>query len=86
MLEFLRDRYYELYDLPNFYLGIENETYCHIFSILFLIFLAGLILLAIKNAREYYTLRRDRRIIQRKIERSIMGVLEEKDKNKKNLK
>jgi len=81
--EFLKRAYEEAYDLPNFYLGIENELYCHVFTIFFLIALFTAVALNIKMVLSMRGSKKERKAWKKKIEKSILGVLEEKDKNKK---
>ena len=81
--EFFKKSYEEAYDVPNFYLGIDNELYCHIFTIFFILaILLGSIhvIKLIWSLRENKEQRRERK---RKMEKLILGILEEKDKNKK---
>ena len=84
MWEFLKRAYEEVYDLPNFYLGFEEEWYCHVFSVLFLL---AMFLSIAYVFQIMFRGSKKRRIEERKrkrsIERMILGVLEEKDKNKK---
>jgi len=85
MIEFFKKAYYDAYDLPNFYLGIENELYCHAFTIFFIlaIFLSflyiGRLIIGSKESRRK---KRKQRI---KMEKMVLGVLEDKNKNKKNI-
>jgi hypothetical protein len=81
--EFFKGLYEEAYDLPSFYLGIEDELYCHMFTIFFIlcIFLGAVytikMVLSIRETKEKERKRK------RKTEKLILRVLEEKDKNKK---
>lgn len=85
MIEILKKIYESAYELPSFYLGIENETYCHIFTSFFILALLLSLILIIKMAIGTKKERRDRRERKRKMEKNILKVLEERDKNKKNL-
>jgi preprotein translocase subunit SecG len=70
-------------------LGIEGSFLQNAFSVLYFVFMILLIFVAIKNAREYYQLRRDNKRIRREIEKKIVtSFLAGKDKNKeeKNIK
>jgi hypothetical protein len=81
--EFLQKLYWDAYDLPSFYLGIEGETACHIFTALFLILLALGWVWIIKMRIEIYHIRKSNRETKKRIDKLLLGVLEEKDKNKK---
>lgn len=83
MKEFLKRMYEQAYDVPNFYLGIENELYCHIFTIFFIlvIFLGGAYI--IKLVLSLIESKEERMERKKKIEKMILGILEEKEKNKK---
>jgi hypothetical protein len=85
MLEFLIDRYYELYDLPNFYLGIEEPWKCHLFSILFIVILIILTIWVIKTGKEIYLSKIERIKQLRKIQKTLMKPYDNKNKNKKNI-
>jgi hypothetical protein len=83
--EFFKRTYEQLYDLPHFYLEIENELYCHIFTIFFTLalflgfaYITKLLLGFIKSSKK-------RKKIRKKMDIMILGVLEDKDKNKKNI-
>jgi hypothetical protein len=75
--------YYDAYDLPNYYLKIEDPLYCHIFTIVFLILLTAFIIFDIKLIIETHKIRRERKAIDRRIEKLLFGNLGDKDKNKK---
>lgn len=81
--EFLKRAYLDAYDLPNFYLGIENKLYCHIFTIFFIIALFTSFLLLIKSILSLKIYKKEKKEHRKIIEKSILGILEEKDKNKK---
>ena len=81
--EFFKDLYVSAYDLPSFYLGIEGELECHIFTILFLILLTLGWVWIIKMRIEIYRIRKSSRASKKRIDKLLLGVLEEKDKNKK---
>ena len=85
MLEFLKRLYYEAYDLPAFYIGIDEGWKSHLFTIFFILALflsfAYIIRLMIGSKKE----RKARREMKRKMERSLLDVFEEHNKNKKNL-
>jgi hypothetical protein len=83
ILEFLKRMYEDAYDLPNFYLGIEDELYCHVFTIFFLIALLFSFLLLLKIILGRRETRKEDIKRTKRIEKSILGVLESKDKNKK---
>jgi hypothetical protein len=82
--EILKRAYEDLYDLPHFYLGIKDETYCHIFSAVFILILILGIALTIKTRIEIYYIRKERRASQRRIEKLlIMSLDNKKTKTKK---
>lgn len=83
MIELLKRMYESAYDLPYYYLKIENETYCHIFTILFLISLAALITLVIKLIIETHKIRKERKKIEANIRKMLFTNLGDKDINKK---
>ena len=75
--------YEQAYDVPNFYLGIENELYCHVFTIFFILLLFLGFAYIIKL---YFSLgdgRKERKKRRKEMDKMILGILEEKDKNKK---
>lgn len=83
MKEFLKRMYEQAYDVPNFYLGIENELYCHVFTIFFILLLFLGFFYIIKL---YFSLdngRKTKRKRKMEMDRIILRILEEKDKNKK---
>jgi len=81
--DFLQKLYWDAYDLPSYYLGIEGETSCHIFTALFLIILALAWIWIIKTKIEIHKMRKERRESKKRIDKLLLGVIEEKDKNKK---
>jgi hypothetical protein len=81
--EFLKRMYEQAYDVPNFYLGIENELYCHVFTIFFILLLFLGCAYIIKLFLSLDGGRKVRRKKKREMYKMILGVLEEKDKNKK---
>lgn len=85
MIQFLKDRYYELYDLPHFYLGINDEWKCHLFSILYIIILLILIILIIKIFFEIRKSRKERMKSFRHIEKTLLKPYDN-NKNKDNIK
>lgn len=83
MKEFLKRMYEQAYDVPNFYLGIENEIYCHVFTIFFILLLFLGFAFIIKL---YFSLgdgRKEKRKRRREMDKNILRILEEKNKNKK---
>jgi len=81
--EFLKRMYEQAYDVPNFYLGIENEIYCHVFTIFFILLLFLGFAFIIKL---YFSLddgRKEKRKRRREMDKNILRILEEKNKNKK---
>jgi len=85
MLEFLKQRYYELYDLPSFHLGIEDPWKCHVFSILFIIILLVVIAWIIKTGIEVSKSKRERMRSLRKIQKTLMEHYDDKNKNENNI-
>ena len=83
MKEFLKRMYEQAYDVPNFYLGIENELYCHVFTIFFILLLFLAFAYLIKMYSSLGGGRRERLKRKREMDKMILGILEEKDKNKK---
>lgn len=81
--EFFKKFYDEAYDLPNFYLGIEDELYCHVFTAFFILALFLGLAYVIKLILSLRETKEDKIKRKRKIEKLILGVLEEKEKNKK---
>jgi len=81
--EFLQKIYWEAYDLPSFYIGIEGNVSCHIFTSLFLILLLIGWIWIIKMRIGIYKMRKEGRSRKKRIDKLLLGVLEEKDKNKK---
>ena len=83
MIEFFKKAYEQVYDFPYYYLGIQGETACHIFSIFLIlaIFLGGALI--IKEAIGFRKRGKERKKLLRKMEKSLLGALGEHDKNKK---
>jgi preprotein translocase subunit SecG len=64
-------------------LGIEGSFLQNAFTVLYFVFMILILFLAIKNAKEYYQLRRENKRLRRNIEKKIMtSFLAGKDKNK----
>ena len=84
MKEFLKWLYEDLYDLPHFYLGIENEFYCHVFSIVFLLMIFIGVVYIFKMVFDVKIIRKDKKKLRKSIDRLLISILG--DKNKKNLK
>jgi len=84
MNEFLKRAYAELYDLPNFYIGIDDGWKSHVFAILFLILMFGAIVWLVKMMIELRRGRKDRKKVLRNIERSMLTPYDQKlnEKNK----
>lgn len=82
MKEFFKRAYLEVYDIPSFYMGWENEFLCHLFSVFFImaLFLGCAYLIKIMFFSKN---REDKKKRKRNIEKMLLGVLEEKNKNKK---
>ena len=83
MNEFFKRAYEQVYDLPNFHLGIENELYCHVFSIFMILALALSFILIIREFIRFGKREKINKEIRRQMEKNILSTLEEKDKNKK---
>ena len=83
MIEFLKKAYEQVYDLPYYYLGIQGETACHIFSIFFILALFLSMALIIKEMIGFQKRGMEKKKLRRKIERSLLDALGEHDKNKK---
>jgi hypothetical protein len=81
--EFLKRFYEEAYDVPNFYLEIEDKLYCHVFTIFFILSIFLGVAYVIKMLLSLRETKEDRMKRKKKMEKLILGVLEEKDKNKK---
>lgn len=82
MIEFLKKIYEAVYEIPRFYIGIE-EKYCHIFSILSMIIMIGTLCFLIKIILEVCQMRKKRKGINRNIDKSLVNLLGDKNKNKK---
>jgi len=72
MIEFIKRRYEELYDLPTFYLGIDEGWKAHMFCALFLLLMAIAIWWFIRQAKEWRKNRIEQKKILRNIEKSIL--------------
>lgn len=83
MKEFLNRMYEQAYDVPNFYLGIENEIYCHIFTIFFILLIFLGFAYIIKSYISLGGGRKERRKRKKEMDRMILSILEESNKNKK---
>jgi len=75
--------YESAYDLPNYYLKIEDPTYCHIFTILFIILLVVAWIFVIKLIISTHKIRRERKEIEKRIRKILFTSLGDKDINKK---
>lgn len=82
MIEFLKKLYEELYDLPNFYLGIEDGWKSHAFCAIFLILMVLSFIFIIKNAIEVHKSRRERMKSLKNIKKMLLRPFDE-DLNKK---
>jgi len=83
IIEALKHFYYEeLYDIPKYYVKIDSEIGCHIFTIAFIIFIILIIWVLIKNLNDVLKLKEDNRILRRKIEKHLYSVLKDKNTNK----
>lgn len=83
MKEFFKRLYEEAYDLPNFYLEIENELYCHVFTSFFILALVLSFALGIRFFILDHKSRKKKKKTLINMEKNVLRVLEEKDKNKK---
>jgi hypothetical protein len=81
--EFFKKIYWDAYDLPSYYLGIEGDIPCHIFTSLFLMLLLIVWIWIMKMKIEIYKMRKENKSRKKRIDKLLLGVLEEKDKNKK---
>lgn len=82
-INLLNDIYNDFYDFPYYYLGIDNEKYCNIFAILFIIFLCLSLIFIIRIRLDISKNRNEMKTIKRSIDKIIINFLE--DKNKKNI-
>lgn len=84
MFNFLKEVYLSVKDdLVIFYMKVEEPLFQDLFTILFFVLLTLVIILTVKNAIDFYKLRRYNKKIRRNIEKSIMtSFLVGKDKNK----
>jgi len=76
---FLQKLYWDAYELPSYYLGIKEEKECHIFTILFLLFIILYVAILIKISIEVYHIKKKNRELKRRIDKLLLGILEEKD-------
>ena len=83
MNEFFKRAYEQVYDFPNFYLGIENELYCHAFSIFMILALFLSLLLITREFIRFNKRGKKNKEMKRRMERNVLSTLGEKDKNKK---
>lgn len=81
MVDFFRKLYNYFYDIPIGYFGFTNSITAHLFTIFYLILLCTLILLIVKLYKEASQLKKENKMLKRKIEQHLFSVLE--DKNKK---
>jgi len=81
--EFFKKLYWDAYELPSYYLKIEGELECHLFTIGFILFILLMIIWIIKMQKEILVIRKERRAMKKRIDKLLLGVLEERDKNKK---
>lgn len=90
MIEILKKAFWDVReDLVQDILKIEGPFLQDAFTVLYFVFLILILALTIKNARDFYRLRRHNKKIKRDIEKMIMtSFLAGKDKNKeeKNIK
>ena len=83
MIEFLKRAYEQVYDLPYYYLGIQGELACHLFSIFFILALFLSMLYLIKEMIGFRKRGKESKKLKRKMEKSLLGAMEEHNKNKK---
>lgn len=81
--EFFQKLYWDAYDLPSYYLGIEGEITAHIFTVAFLLLLLLAWIYIIKLRIDIYKIRKDSKAIQRRIDKLLIGILEDKNKKEK---
>jgi len=84
MIEFLKRAYAELYDLPAYYIGIEEGWRCHVFSILFLIMLASVFVWLVKMSLEFRKNSKQGKRTLKNIEKYLLNPYDKKlnEKNK----
>jgi len=78
MIEFLKRAYEELYDLPNFYLGIEDGWKSHTFSVLFLILMIAGFTFIIKSMLQVRKSRKERMKMLRRMNKTLLGPYDQK--------
>ena len=90
MWEFLKNAFWDVKtDLVQDILKIDGPFLQNAFTVLYFVFMILLVALAIKNAKDYYKLRKHNKKVKRNIEKTIMtSFLAGKDKNieEKNIK
>ena len=84
MIEFLKRAYEELYDLPAYYIGIEEGWRCHVFSILFLIMIAAVIVWFVKMSIGFRKSSKQGKRTLKNIQKSLLDPYDQKlnEKNK----
>jgi len=83
MIDLLKSAYLSLKEDLSFFLEIEDPLFQDLFAIFFVVLASLLTLLMVKNAIEYYKLRKENKKIKRNIEKTIVtGLLSGTDKNK----
>jgi hypothetical protein len=83
MIEFLKKIYESILEIPEFYLGIENKTRAHIFTILFIIIFILIIGILIKMLIQTLKLGKENRDLKTSIDRNILGLLKDDKKKQK---
>jgi hypothetical protein len=83
MIEFLKKIYDSIFEISEFYLGIENKTRAHIFTVLFIIIFILIIGILIKILIQTLKLGKENRNLKTSIDRNILGLLKNNKKDKK---
>ena len=80
MLDFFKRLYEEAYDFPYFYLEIENELYCHIFTIFFILSIFLSFAYLFKIIRNIGMFKKEKKKMKKDMDKMILRVLENKNK------
>lgn len=83
LIDILKKIYYAFYEIPKDYVKLEEPWQCHVFTVAYIIMQIAFVWIVIKNLKEVIELKKQNRILKRKIEKHLYGVLK-RDKNEDN--
>ncbi len=83
MINFLKKIYFDLYEIPDYYLNINDKLFNHVFTF-FIIVLAIIIIISnVKEIIEIIKLKKENKLLQRKIDKHLLSLIGKKYKKEK---